>query len=108
MKKNKIIIIVMFIAAVTLLTVGGFLSLNKEKTIKEEDYNPDEYVFKSSDEVVDFLSNIYDSDDVEVVSLDGSECMIKAIDKNGIEYNYVYENDTHLLNVVEESSTPDV
>ena len=106
---NKKIVIIIMIIAVILLGVGFvFIFKNKDNnknTLDPDTYVAEEHIFQSPDEVVVFLKNIYNSDNVEIVENDGSIAKIKAVDGEGTVYNYEFDIDNHLLNSIDDENT---
>lgn len=106
---NKKIVIIIMIIAVILLGVGFVFILNdkdnNKNTLDPDTYVAEEHIFQSPDEVVVFLKNIYNSDNVEIVENDGSIAKIKAVDNEGTVYNYEFDIDNHLLNSIDDENT---
>lgn len=96
------------IIAVILLGVGFVFILNNKdnnkNTLDPDTYVAEEHIFQSPDEVVVFLKNIYNSDNVEIVENDGSIVKIKAVDGEGTVYNYEFDIDNHLLNSIDDEN----
>ena len=107
MNKKKIPVIIIFVVALILLGVGAIFMFggSKEKnTLDPDTYVAEEHIFQEPDEVVTFLKNIYKSDNVEIVSNDGTICKIKAVDSEGNVFNYEYDIKNHLLDTVEDKT----
>ena len=106
---NKKIVIIIMIIAVILLGVGFVFILNdkdnNKNTLDPDTYVAEEHIFQSPDEVVVFLKNIYNSDNVEIVENDGSIAKIKAVDGEGTVYNYEFDIDNRLLNSIDDENT---
>lgn len=106
---NKKIVIIIMIIAVILLGVGFVFILNdkdnNKNTLDPDTYVAEEHIFQSPDEVVVFLKNIYNSDNVEIVENDGGIAKIKAVDGEGTVYNYEFDIDNRLLNSIDDENT---
>lgn len=106
---NKKLIIIIIVLAVILLGVGAvFMISDKDKnrnSLDPDTYVAEEHVFQSPDEVVKFLKNLYDSDDVEIVENDGKVAKIKAVHSDGTIYNYEFDIEKQLLDSIDEENT---
>ena len=106
---NKKIVIIIMIIAVILLGVGFVFIFknidNNKNTLDPDTYVAEEHIFQSPDEVVVFLKNIYNSDNVEIVENDGGIAKIKAVDGEGTVYNYEFDIDNRLLNSIDDENT---
>lgn len=107
MKKKLILIIA--VIAVVLLGVGVVVIFGEKEdnkyTLDPDTYVAEDYVFQGPEEVVVFLKNIYNSDDVEIVENDGNVAKIKAVDSDGTVYNYEFDINDKLLNSIDEEIT---
>ncbi len=108
MKNKRTLIIIFLIISIVFLCIVFLFDINTNNDknnnyiITEEEFLAADTEFKNIDEVIEFLSNLYNSDDVKVVSNDGTICKIKAVLNDGTTYNYIYEIDSHSLNVDDE------
>ena len=94
MKNKKIIIIVICIVAVILFGYFGyvfFIEFNKNN------YDAEKYTFKDCDEVVIFLKNIYDTDEVKILSNSNGICEVEGKSQDGEVYKYKFDENAKLL-----------
>lgn len=94
MKNKKIIIIIACMAILMLLSYFGyefFFNLNKNN------YDAEKYVFKDCNQVVTFLKNINDTDDVIILSNSNGKCNLECKTSDGEIYKYSFDENTKLL-----------
>lgn len=103
MKNKKIVFMVTGVFLFTLLILGVFFmpdgkNNNESKVnLKEDKDYPDEHLFKTCDEVVLFMSNLYNSKDVEIISENDGVCDIVAKVDEEFTYKYRFDTNTRLL-----------
>ncbi len=105
--KKKIFIILFLVLGIFALVLGGIFVFDSLNRVSEDNYNAEDYVFENSDQVIEFLSNIYKSDDISIISNEDEVVIIKAVTNDGIVYNYSYNNVDKTLDTIDLENTND-